>query len=248
MKKNILTLLLILVSLGIQASTPTAPAKAKDTAPPAPERQTQGAAEAKSAGCITCHSATDRHTMHANPAVILGCTDCHGGNAKIEKPAKTVYKGAGHSAYSDAMNQAHILPRFPEKWHTPNSANPEGSYTLLNKESPAFVRFINPSDYRVVRNACGACHLTVIQAAERSLMSTGAMLWNGASYNNGILPFKRGILGEAYTHDGEPASIKSPLPANLTENISRRNGLPSRQWVKLRDDTLLDQSLFFLFR
>ncbi len=31
---------------------------------------------------------------------------------------------------------------------------------------------MNPGDYRVAREACGACHLPMIQAAERSLMST----------------------------------------------------------------------------
>ena len=34
-------------------------------APPAPETQTQAEADAKSTGCLSCHSATDRHTMHA---------------------------------------------------------------------------------------------------------------------------------------------------------------------------------------
>ncbi len=38
-------------------------------------------------------------------------------------------------------------------------------------------------------------------------MATGAMLWNGAAYNNGILPFKRGVLGEAYTRHGEGALL-----------------------------------------
>ena len=33
-------------------------------------------------------------------------------------------------------------------------------------------------------------------------MATGAMFWGGAAYNNGILPFKHYILGEAYTRDG----------------------------------------------
>ena len=69
------------------------------------------------------------------------------------------------------------------------------------------MRFINPTDYRVVREACGACHLQVIEAAERSIMATGAMLFNGAAYNNGILPFKRGVLGEAYTRSGGAAKI-----------------------------------------
>ncbi len=51
--------------------------------------------------------------------------------------------------------------------------------------------------------------MTLIQAAERSLMATGAMLWGGASYNNGIVPYKNYILGEAYTRDGEPAKVES---------------------------------------
>ena len=208
MKKTLLTLFLLMASL---SSLAIAPVAKKNMAPPAPEKQTEREADAKSAGCISCHSASDRHTMHANPAVILGCTDCHGGNTQIKKPAKAEYKGVGESAYLEAMNQAHVLPRFPDKWKTPDSANPAGSYTLLNKEKPEFVRFMNPSDYRVVRHACGACHLTVIQAAERSIMATGAMLFNGASYNNGILPFKRGVLGEAYTEDGISAVIKNPV-------------------------------------
>ena len=50
----------------------------------------------------------------------------------------------------------------PESWHYPSSANPERSYTLLNRESPEFTRFINPSDYRVASEACGACHQPII--------------------------------------------------------------------------------------
>ena len=58
----------------------------------------------------------------------------------------------------------------------------ERTYALLNRESPEFIRFVNPSDYRVVRESCGACHVSEIETAERSLMSTGAMLWGGAAY------------------------------------------------------------------
>ena len=91
---------------------------------------------------------------------------------------------------------------LPKSWNWPSSAKPERTYTLLNRESPEFMRFINPGDLRAAREACGACHLPIIQAAERSLMATSAMLWGGAAYNNGILPYKRYILGEAYTRDG----------------------------------------------
>ena len=105
-------------------------------------------------------------------------------------------------AYVAARDAAHVLPRYPDAWHFPSSANPEHSYTLLNREAPEFVRFVNPGDYRVAREACGACHLPTIQAAERSLMSTSAMLWGGAAYNNGILPFKRYLLGEVVYRQG----------------------------------------------
>src|SRR5690606_7469970 len=37
-----------------------------------------------------------------------------------------------------------------------------------------------------------------------------AMFFGGAAYNNGIVPFKNYVIGEAYTRDGEPAKILSP--------------------------------------
>jgi hypothetical protein len=146
--------------------------------------------------------------MHANPAVQLGCTDCHGGDAQV-------FLTAGVSKtdprYARAMESAHVLPQYPDEWHYPSSANPQQTYALLNRESPEFVRFINPSDYRVAREACGACHLPTIEAAERSLMATSAMLWGGAAYNNGILPFKRYMLGEGYNRNGDSVVVKGPV-------------------------------------
>lgn len=131
------------------------------------------------------------------------------------------------SGYKAAMDAAHILPTYPSVW--PGSENPKRSFAKLLKESPEFVRFMNPSDYRVVRMACGACHLDTIEAAERSLMATGAMLWGGASYNNGILPYKNYILGEAHTQEGLPAMLTSPTDQDgtLSEKEKLRGALPS---------------------
>ena len=193
--------------------------------PPAPERQTVKDADNKSVGCVSCHTGTDRHTMHTNPGVVLGCTDCHGGDVAINQPKDTEYKGKGDALYGVAMTRAHISPRFPKVWHTPDSANPKGSYAKLNKESKEFIRFINPGDLRVARDACGACHLETVQQVERSLMSTSAMLWGGAAYNNGILPFKRYILGEGYTADSIGAMLKNPVPVN--EHMTAMGILPS---------------------
>ncbi|HSC19525.1 MAG TPA: multiheme c-type cytochrome [Rhizomicrobium sp.] len=196
------------------------------TAPPTHQAETREQADAESAGCRDCHTVSDAPTMHRNDAVILGCTACHGGNAGVH-----VARGLAKDdpAYEAARDSAHVLPRYPKAWNFPSAANPQQSYTLLNREAPEFIRFVNPSDYRVVRESCGACHLEVIQAAERSLMATGAMFFEGASYNNGVLPFKSDVIGEAYTRDGKPARILSPgnPPGQVTGGQAKRGALPS---------------------
>ncbi|HEY0266583.1 MAG TPA: multiheme c-type cytochrome, partial [Rhizomicrobium sp.] len=198
--------------------------------------ESQEEADAKSAGCISCHTASDAPSMHENIAVVIGCADCHGGDATVTAPKGLDPKAA---QYASLRDRAHVLPRYPENWHYPSSANPKESYTLLNREAPEFVRFVNPSDYRVARESCGACHLTEIQAAERSLMATGAMFFEGASYNNGILPMKGGYdnvldpslkgvgVGEAYTRDGQAAKVVSPgsPPGTITEDQKKRGAL-----------------------
>lgn len=189
----------------------------------APRTQEWDLADAKSAGCVSCHTDTDRKTMHSSPAVVLGCVDCHGGNAAVRGDPSLPH---GSPAYVAARDKAHVLPKYPKSWHWPSSANPGRTYTLLNKESPEYVRFVNPSDYRVARESCGSCHIEVIEAAERSLMASGAMLWGGAAYNNGIVPYKNYLFGEAYTRGGEPARIVSPpAPRAITPEMKARGVL-----------------------
>ncbi|TAJ73968.1 MAG: hypothetical protein EPO51_03815 [Phenylobacterium sp.] len=183
-------------------------------------------ADQASAGCVTCHTDSDAKTMHVSQAVKLGCASCHGGDASVMAPAGLAKSAA---QYATLRDRAHVLPRYPKTWHYPSSANPKQSYTLLNKESPEFIRFINPSDYRVARQSCGACHMELIEKAERSLMATGAMFFGGASYNNGILPFKNYVLGEAYTAHGEPARLLSPGSPHgtVTPAQAKRGALPT---------------------
>ncbi len=203
-----LAFLLILPLMGVaiasEGEKPVPRDYARVRSAAAPKWQTQAQADAKSAGCISCHTASDEATMHAPKSVVLGCTDCHGGDAKIIAPPALAM---GDPNYSKLRDEAHVLPMFPESWHFPSSANPKRSYTLLNRESPEFVRFVNPSDYRAARDACGACHMEIIERAERSLMATGAMLFGGAAYNNGILPYKNYVLGEAYFRPGQAAGM-----------------------------------------
>ncbi|WP_420806453.1 hypothetical protein [Novosphingobium fuchskuhlense] len=209
-------------------------------APPAPRGQPgETAAEQwayvdkQNAGCVSCHTRSDHRTMHASPAVVLSCADCHGGNTQVVADRRWA---RGSMDYVAAMKDAHVLPRYPVAWGWPSSANPKRSYALLAKESPEFIRFVNPSDYRVARDSCGACHMSIIEASERSLMSTGAMLWGGAAYNNGIVPFKNYMFGESFTRGGEPALLKSaskqigpdgkPMWGTVTPAEKARGALP----------------------
>ncbi|WP_020473488.1 hypothetical protein [Zavarzinella formosa] len=156
--------------------------------------QSKEAAAAKGTGCIACHQHTG--DPHGKDTLHIGCTDCHGGN-----PSAT------------DKNLAHVSPKYPEFW--PTSANPVRSYTLLNHESPEFIRFVNPGDLRVAHVGCGTtnCHPREVQTNRKQLMATGAMLWGAALYNNGSVPFKRARFGEAYSMKGAPVRmISNPAP------------------------------------
>ncbi|MHA4869377.1 hypothetical protein ACXZ1M_16920 [Duganella sp. PWIR1] len=243
--KHILALALLLmaaaaVSLVSANSTAVVSLRQYIMAPAAPAAQSEQQADAKTSGCLSCHTTTDRHTMHANPGVVLGCTDCHGGNASVVGEGKP-----DSPAYRSAQDAAHILPRNEKYWQYPSSANPQGSYAKLNQEHPAYVRFINPGDLRVARDACGACHLPIIQAQERSLMATSAMLWGGASYNNGILPYKRYILGESYTPEGAAAAIVNPL--RVDQQLFVEKGILDRLYPLPAWETIAPADVFRVF-
>lgn len=167
-------------------------------------RQSADEAASKSTSCITCH--TDVGHMHPVDSLRLGCTDCHGGNAQC----------------SD-KHQAHVQPRYPQAW--PTSANPVRSYTLLNHESPEFVRFVNPGDSRIAHIACGQCHAKEVLQLRTSMMTHGCMLWGAALYNNGSTGEKRPRYGESYSMQGVPQRIIS-LPQPTPEEIRDKGILP----------------------
>ncbi|MDZ7684206.1 MAG: hypothetical protein U5O39_03700 [Gammaproteobacteria bacterium] len=226
-----------LAASGVLASSAHGPKVERDydPAPPAPASQSKTAAHAKSEGCMSCHTTTDSKTMHQSPGVVLGCTDCHGGDASV------VFREGGDERA--VLERAHVLPQYPEDWNFPDSHNPEISYTLLNRESKEFVRFVNPSDLRVANEACGACHKPIIQAAKRSLMATSAMFFGAATYANNILPFKKYLLGEAYTPEGEPSAITGP-PLKNPDDAWREHGvLPVR--IRCLPGSRYHRAIFF---
>ncbi|HEX3598718.1 MAG TPA: hypothetical protein VHU84_01175 [Lacipirellulaceae bacterium] len=168
------------------------------------QHQTREEADAKSRGCIQCHEhATD---MHAKATVKIGCVDCHGGN-----PTAT-----------DKF-EAHVHPIIPDAW--PSSANPVRSYTLLNHESPEFIRFVNPGDLRVAPFTCGPCHGQEVMQVRKSMMTHGCMLWGAALYNNGAVPFKQPRYGESYSLHGTPQRIQN-VPQPTADEIANKGVLP----------------------
>ena len=156
----------------------------------------------KSAGCIQCHR--EAHDPHGKASLRIGCVDCHGGD-----PA------AGD------IRRAHVAPRLPEAWGS--SANPVRAYTLLNHESPEFVRFVNPGDLRVAHLSCGTtgCHTSEVAQVRKSMMTHGAMLWEAALYNNGAFPLKNARFGESYSMHGVPQRVQTVPPPNEWERETK---------------------------
>lgn len=173
-------------------------------------RQTSQEAAAKSHGCVVCHqNVHDMHQVDGRPASFhLGCVDCHGGN-----PTSTV------------KDCAHVLPRYPQAWTS--AANPVRSYTLLNHESPEFVRFVNPGDLRIAHISCGTsgCHGQEVLQVRKSMMTHGCMLWGAALYNNGAFPKKHAHFGESYSMCGVPQRLQT-VPPPTEEEIREKGVVP----------------------
>ncbi len=169
--------------------------------------QTQAEADAKSNGCLECHRGVE--PMHKSAYVVLGCTDCHGGDATKGKRDPTV----------DGLIPGHVRPVYPEYWRT--AANPAESSTILNHESPDFVRFVNPGDLRVAQQACGLCHEKSFEHVTNSMMNSGQMLWGAALYNNGGYWKKNYVFGQAYGRDGAPLRLDSPFPVTAEMTLKR---------------------------
>ena len=185
-------------------------------------QQSQSEADRKSAGCVTCHTATDSATMHNTGTVRLGCTDCHGGNSEIRLNADAP---KGSPEYEQATKQAHPQSRNAE--HSRTSANPTRAYTQWLAEDWDYVRFVNPGDLRVAEKTCGTsgCHTAEVRKVQTSMMTHGAMLWGAALYNNGAYPLKTPHFGESYGPDGTPQRLLT-FPAPTPEEISKKGILP----------------------
>ena len=127
---------------------------------PRPERQTVAAAHAKIGRLHD--AATPRpitQTMHVNP----------GGDPRLHRlpRRRRERREAGRArSRSDAdvprgaSTQAHVLPRYPERVELPVERQSAATATRCSTaKRPSSSASSIPGDYRVAREACGACHL-----------------------------------------------------------------------------------------
>jgi len=195
----------------------------RPAAAPAPGRQdltygqTQADADRKSSGCISCHTSEDAPTMHPNARIAIGCTDCHGGDASVSVAPGT---DAGSGSYQDAKRKAHPQPKHREMLN--RSSLSYAAAALWLRETPEFIKFVNPGDLRVAEQTCGqpGCHASEVRAVSTSMMTHVGLLWGAALYNNGGFPLKDAHFGESYTIDGQPRAMKTMPPPTPEE---RRN-------------------------
>jgi hypothetical protein len=170
-------------------------------------RQSDNDVAAKTNQCTSCHQGA--RDPHYKNTVHLGCMDCH---------------GSGHEAVPGRTRGCPMAPpnRNPDVWRT--TANPARSYTVLNHESPEFIRFINPGDLRISHISCGTinCHPRIVQENHKSMMTHGCMLWGAALYNNGAVPYKVARHGEFYSMTGAPMraqTVPPPTPFEIQRGV-----------------------------
>ncbi len=187
--------------------------------------------------CINCHvGITPAHTKAA-----IKCVDCHGGNDKVETGPNPNIRD------KNLMGQAHVRPRdskffyangiddlfagAPGKGSTEFDAFNNNLDSLDNNNLVGthvdqeynrdlnYVRFLNPSDYRVAMISCGsespasdsnvACHGTIVETARKSIMATNQGQFATATYAN---------------HSPQNATNANPLGDNPTGREDPRDG------------------------
>jgi hypothetical protein len=187
--------------------------------------------------CINCHvGITPAHTKAA-----LKCVDCHGGN-------DTVNTGSNPNIRDKSlMSQAHVRPKDPRffwkngiddtfagapgKGLTEFDAFNNNVDSLDNNNLVGthvdqeynrdlnYVRFINPSDYRVAQVSCGSespassstvsCHGNIVTTVRKSIMATNQAQFATATYAN---------------HSPQGATNDNPLGTNPTGRADPRDG------------------------
>jgi hypothetical protein len=197
--------------------------------------------------CINCHvGITPAHTKFA-----LKCVDCHGGNDKVNTGPNPNIRD------TNLMGQAHVRPKNPKffwangidaafagapgKGDTEfdvfnNNIDPVDNNNLVGTHIDQeysrdlnYVRFINPSDYRVAMVSCGSespagsstvsCHGNIVTTVRKSIMATNQAQFATATYANHA-PFgatNANPLGTDPTHRNDPRDGEVTITFNYDD-------------------------------
>lgn len=152
--------------------------------------------------CGVCHAPAhvDGGIEEAHPWAALSCVDCHGGQPWVCNGKQSVVAGKptcdGTWLYEKA--RAHVSqgtgPRFIKNLSTEQ----------LDALDPAYLRFVNPGDLRIVDQTCGRCHGEVVKQVLRSTMAHTAGEVAVARYRASVQPHGRGLVGGKAVVDPTP--------------------------------------------
>ena len=169
-------------------------------------------------GCLSCHLGIEQ--AHG-PIPEDECVVCHGGDAQVAT------KEAAHVPVPD--NWAEVrgsgLPPAPHGFIRDFAPD------QLDQLDPAYVKFINPSDIRVVDETCGVCHPNQAATMPTSIMVTNAGHYFPTLFLAGIQEDRLAHVGsyEATDPDCDPSipgtvcSLETLQPADaeaITEVIA----------------------------
>jgi len=187
--------------------------------------------------CVNCHvNISPAHVKQA-----IKCVDCHGGNDQVDTGPNPDIRDR------NLIRQAHVLPKDPRFFYANgvsdvfagapgkgetefdafnNNLDPVDNNNLVGTHVDAefnrdlnYVRFINPSDYRVAMVGCGSlspaetfvgqCHGAEVTTARKSIMATNAGQFATALYAN---------------HSPLGATNSNPLGTNPSGRLDPRDG------------------------
>ena len=199
-------------------------------------------------GCalVSCHGKVEQ--IHYGGAA-LSCVDCHGGNPTA------LTKELAHPTVSVSFNPS-----------SPGASQPGGrllthaSIQELDEVDPKIIKFLNPSDYRVVAGTCGSptrgagnCHTRFADQSSLSAHATLSGQLAGGLYFGGLTdkagrfavrpvmdPYPPGWAGLLASLERFPATSTSLTPLVLLMKLLKPGG---RAGLVLPDGTLFGEGV-----
>jgi len=171
--------------------------------------------------CLVCHQPRDDagvpHGIEdAHPYFQLTCAQCHGGEE--------------HVCDGTLGMDAAAMPTCDGTWvydkarsHVPQGDAPDFIKNLsageLDAIDPAYLRFVNPGDLRVAAEACGPCHVEIVERVRNSTMAHTSGEVTVARYRAMAQPDPYGIYGAVDLTDPDYMEVAPCGAESLTPLI-----------------------------